>query len=178
MKNFIRTLVVIACLVTVPVAFAADKKKVAAKPAANAELSAVQSAFAQITEASPSISGKDVFVPLAIVETIPSFDKTAAVYACNDVNGWLVRGNTYASDLRLKGTTMVAAKGGYIAVGMAGKRFIPCQASDVKAEQDPSKVRFAEIGTVVADPAQSSWIDIQPNRQDASKKDLTILVKK
>ena len=54
----------------------------------------------------PVIDGYDVLVPDLLIQEIPNYDPQKPVYAATDINGWFVRGDSWATAARKKQTEM------------------------------------------------------------------------
>jgi hypothetical protein len=149
MKKLMSILVVMALLSVVGTSFAAST---------NLTVADVRQAVAATAEPAPYNDGADTIVQGVYIEAIPDRNNAAPVYACTDKNGWLVSGPTKASPSRLAATTMVPEGKNYRAIGMAGKRFHPCQ-TDTPTAKGAEHVRWAQIQDAVDDYKTTAWID-------------------
>lgn len=113
-------------------------------------------------------AGSDVLVSQEIVNLIPGFDAKSPVYAASDVNGWLVRGKSFASASNLDKTAMVKEGDYYRAKGMAGKRFHPAQVAGETNFSSASNVRWAQVellpGVDIARGVTPSWLDVSAGK--------------
>jgi len=100
---------------------------------------------------SPAIDGADVLVPDLLIKEIPGYDATKPVYAATDVNGWFVRGSTWATDERKKATQMTKEGDCWRAKGLKGIRFHPVQ---LNSNSKPAWARLENLY-----PLDSSFID-------------------
>ncbi|MEI8361256.1 MAG: hypothetical protein WCG01_03950 [bacterium] len=159
MKNFMLLLFcVFAGVLIVQCAFAADKSVAHGRTVAE-----VRAAYDKVADPYPRVEGRDVIVPLKIVQSITNYTDSQPVFVCTDLNGWLVRGNKWGEDLRLVATTMVREDNNFRAVGMAGLRFHPCQAKSPNTEKanHATDVNWAQIQDLVSGEYKiANWIDI------------------
>jgi len=124
---------------------------VAAKPASVSAIEKVKPDKKASALSFPKADENDVLVPQRVISAIPGFDAKQPVYAACDINGWFVRGETWATENNKKGTQMIQEGGNWRAPGLAGQRFHPVQ---LDKEGQP---KWAKIENVY--PLNSKFID-------------------
>jgi len=100
---------------------------------------------------SPTVDGADVLVPDLLIKEIPGYDSTKPVYAATDINGWFVRGASWATEERKKATQMTKEGDCWRAKGLKGIRFHPVQLDS------NGKPAWAKIENLY--PLDSSFVD-------------------
>lgn len=78
----------------------------------------------------PRRDGRDVLIPLVILQTIPHFDPNRPVYAATYANNWL-RTDGVGHEIEASESTIIKREGDeWRAIGLAGTRFHPLQLYD------------------------------------------------
>lgn len=99
----------------------------------------------------PVADGYDVLVPDLLIKEIPNYDSAKPVYAATNVNGWFVRGDSWATEERKKATRMIKEGSCWRAPGLKGERFHPVQLNE---NNDPEWARIENLY-----PLDSSFVD-------------------